>query len=276
MFMNKKNSLFATMIANATLLASAGLPNVAHASTRLHAPNAIHFALTIRVAMNHIHDSKVPLMAPTEPTYAPHANSQWPYMGAEVSSSATSYSVDLQWANKELPTDSPKLSQPPNTGLGQVVGSFGGTLFSSHSIALNQLYRNKTSMGDIAPSYIAPPKNVKEKPVYLGHGIEGEALQVQDDPILEWHEGDWTLQVTDMPTHDEIPTAKRIVTYLNSHLLPETHGVFGVNLAGDGEHTSAEWVYGNEVYSCSDYHYALQAAEMAVSMRVYPSGKLVP
>lgn len=54
------------------------------------------------------------------------------------------------------------------------------------------------------PVYVAPPINAKVTRVYLGHGIEGQAYSDQYDSIVEWHEGTWTLQVTDMPTQFEL------------------------------------------------------------------------
>jgi hypothetical protein len=91
--------------------------------------------------------------------------------------------------------------------------------------------------------------------------------------MLEWHEGKWTFQVWDGTLEQDVQVAKNLVTYLDTHLLPPTYGVLGVNIAGDGNHTSAEWVYGNTTYWCISYHSAVQAAEMAVSSRMYPNGK---
>jgi hypothetical protein len=70
--------------------------------------------------------------------------------------------------------------------------------------------------------------------------------------------------------------SEKIVPYLNTHLLPETYGVFGEQVGGDGNYTTVEWAYGNTVYSDFNYHSGLQAAQMAASMRVYPGGEIKP
>lgn len=269
--------LTALGIAITSLVSTGGF--VADAASTTSSVNYGSFTPIIRDAMNHFRDVNIPLMAPimapTEPIYSPRGNSHWPYMCAQVQSSSNTYSVSLQWVNRPAAINSPALSQPLNTGLAQVIGSYGGAEYSSHKSALRHLIQTRT--GDIAPVYISPPKNAKVTNVYLGHGIEGQAYSGgQYDSIVEWHEGTWTLQVADTVTQYELPVAKQLVAYLNTYLLPETHGYFCVNLAGDGEHTSADWTYGDMIYSCSDYHSALQAVKMAVSMRGYPSGKSSP
>ena len=64
--------------------------------------------------------------------------------------------------------------------------------------------------------------------------------------------------------------AKRMVAYLSGHLLPETYGLAAVDNAGDGEHTDLTWAEGSVLYHASDYHHALGALKMAVSMRQNP------
>lgn len=214
----------------------------------------------------------IPLLAPTSPTYAPT-----PYgtqkMDAKVSASPTSYNVYLEWANEALPLNSPALNQPPNTALANLIGGFRAQVYSNSQTALEQL---KAPERGIDPAYIRPPTHDSGTSVGLGHGIQGTLYPSKYNPVVQWHEGEWTLQVTDMGAQYDIQEAKKLVAYFNTALLPETEGVFGVNLAGDGEHTSAKWVFGDVVYSCSDYHSALQAAKMAVSMRTYPSGQRKP
>ena len=213
-----------------------------------------------------IRRTTIPLFAPTSPIYAP-ASRGTQKMAAQVVVSPTTYNVHLQWANKTLPLNNPALNQPPNTGLADVIGGFGAKVYATPQSAEEQL--SIPSRG-IDPAYIQPPRNQSGAPVNLGHGIEGTLYASPSDAMVQWHEGEWTLQVTGTGTQSDIQEAEKLVTYLNTALLPETKGVFGVNLTGDGEHTSAKWVFGNVVYTCSDYHSALQAAKMAVSMRTYP------
>lgn len=231
---------------------------------------SVQFDSTIAQAMQYVQQrSKFVLMAPTEPTFPP---SFVKYIGAEASATTPSYSVNLLSTEQQFPINSPVLSFPPYTQAAQMIGSYGGTVYASEEAAKATLY--EFNEGDIAPAYISPPSQQGSN-VILGHGIIGISYG-SPDSMVTWHEGDWTFQVWDTSLQQDVEEAKNIVTYLNTHLLPETYGVLGDNIAGDGNHTTAKWVYGNTVYSCFSYHSGVQAAEMAASMRMYPSGKIKP
>ncbi|WML48717.1 hypothetical protein RCG23_00785 [Neobacillus sp. PS3-34] len=229
------------------------------------------FGTTIDQAMQYLqmrsNVSHISLMAPTKPIFTPNVQ----YMGGKVSAAKDSYSVNLISTDKQLPINSPLLSSRKYDQMSNLIGGFGGTIYSSSKIAMAQLYN--TPANDLAPAYQLPPNSPSTK-VGLGKGITGTAYD--SFPMVEWHEGKWTLQVWDGTLQQDIQEAKNIVAYLDTHLLPPTYGVFGENIAGDGYHTSVEWVYGNAVYSCFSYHSGLQAAVMAVSARVYPSGQTKP
>lgn len=81
----------------------------------------------------------------------------------------------------------------------------------------------------------------------------------------------WSLrffvEVAGISSADNEAVAKRMVTYLFVHLLPETYGVAAVENAGDGEPTDLTWAEGSIVYHASDYHHAMGALKMAASMR---------
>ena len=225
------------------------------------------FSSVIKRAMAYVTKTKFARMAPTLPDYSPRSK-DW-YTGAFVQSNADSYTINLQWTYRQLPINSSALSNPDYTITGDagIIGAFGGTQYPSDKAALAQL--NIQQRG----SHLSPPANSKSAKVDLGHGIHGLAYSM---PLFDhmgvymvlWHQGDWTLEIDGLAL-PSIQEAKKIVAYLHSHKLPPTNGVFIVDMAGDGNHTSAEWVFGKVVYSCSDYHSALQAAKMAVSMRVF-------
>lgn len=227
------------------------------------------FSPVVNNALTQVHTS-FPLMAPTLPGYSPKGRGD---LGAQAKSGANSYEVNLQWANHPLPVNSPALSQPPNTGEAMFFGSFGGIKYASNQVAMAHLYT--VAKGDIAPAYLPFPVNIHPKQVDLGYGVQGLAFAVPN-PMVVWNIGGWRLEVTDANLAEDIREAKKLVTYIHSNLLPETYGVFGVNIAGDGNHTSVKWVYGNVVYSCSDDHSAMQAVKMLISMRVYPDGSVKP
>ena len=250
-------------------LSSTGTKESKASVYEMRASSNERFSSIIKSAMEHVTKTKLVLLAPTLPDYSPH-DGNW-YTGAFVQSSANNYSVNLQWAYRQLPINSPELSNWKYANLGDagIIGSFGGTQYPSAKAALAQLYI--TQIHDIAPAYQSPPAKSKSVKVILGQVIQGLAYSSSANPMVIWHEGQWTLEVTDMALPYDIQEAKKLVTYFHTHKLPPTNGVFGVNIAGDGDHTSAEWVFGKVVYSCSDYHSALQAAKMVVSMRVYPN-----
>lgn len=70
--------------------------------------------------------------------------------------------------------------------------------------------------------------------------------------MVQWHEGEWTLQVNNSTVADDTDLAKTLVAYLQAHFLPETHGLLVVANAGDGEHSSLAWTDGPVVYWCGD------------------------
>ncbi len=244
-------------------LSSTGTKESKVSVDEMRASSNERFSSIITRAMAHVTKTKFALMAPTLPDYSPQSGLPSLSMGAIVQSSADGYTVNLQWAHSQLPINSPALSMPPNTGDAGIIGAFGGTQYLSAKVALAQL--NIQQMG----SHLSPPANSKSTKVDLGHGIQGLAYSSFPGMVV-WHQGDWTLEVRGLAL-PPIQEAKEIVTYLHTHKLPPTNGVFIVEMAADGDHTSAQWVFGKVVYSCSDYHSALQAAKMAVSMRVYPS-----
>ncbi|WP_258109928.1 hypothetical protein [Alicyclobacillus sp. SP_1] len=220
------------------------------------------------------HGAHMPLMAPV----VSKAFSAIRHMGVEatVSSDGMNYGVVLYATESSVPLNSSNLSSLPEMDL---VGSFGATRFSTPAIAKSELYANQE--GSMASAYLTPPPSVSQS-VNLGHGMVGAAYEEHSSaanpysPMVVWHEGDWTLEVYDASVSIEVQHAKKIVAYLNRHLLPETYGVFGENIAGDGDHASAMWAYGNTDYSVSSFHSGLQAVQMAVAMRVYPSGQRRP
>ena len=258
-----------------SLSVACGLAAGAALAASTHHATTARFAPTVSAAMRYIAPrAKVPLMAPTEPGFSPFVR----YMGAQAQTYAhgDSYSVNLLATEKPLPVNSPALSAVADQAM-NIIGSFGGVEYASAAGAKRQLYRSPAE--SLAPAYLPPPK-LPAAPVALGHGIEGTQYRSAEPtagaPMVLWHEGDWTFEVWDGTAAENVQQAKAIVAYLHTHLLPETYGVLGVNIAGDGSHSTAEWVYGDMLYSCFAYESGLQAAEMAVSARLYPGGQIRP
>ncbi|RLQ94621.1 hypothetical protein [Falsibacillus albus] len=223
------------------------------------------FDPVIADAMEYVKDhTKISLMAPAKADFKPNVQ----YMSAKATADQKSYSVNLISTDKPIPLNSPTLSSVEYDDMNKLIGRFSATAYSSPEDAKAQLH--KSYEGDIAPAYQPPPDSESTK-VDLGHGITGTAYS--SFPMVEWNEGKWTLQVWDGTLEQDIQEAQKIVAFLDTNLLPPTDGVFGENLAGDGQHTTAAWAYGNTVYSTFSYQSGLMAAEMAAASRVYPDGQ---
>lgn len=94
-----------------------------------------------------------------------------------------------------------------------------------------------------------------------------------------WDEGDWRFEVTgdlnggtpvSVGTEPWQRVAASIVSYLDSHLLPRTHGSFECDIAADGLHTGLYWALGRNVYNAGTYHVATPAIALATAMAPYP------
>ncbi|MFB5188727.1 hypothetical protein [Alicyclobacillus fastidiosus] len=245
------------------------------ASDPSNSSTGTEFGSTVRQAMQYVQKQQVtaPLMAPTEPVFSPDT----PYIGAQVSvdPGKNSYSVSLFATDRLLPINSPDLNTATYESADRIIGSFGAVTYPPSMSAKSELYLSPAQ--SIAPAYIVPPKATKSN-VDLGNGVIGteytSGSSTTYSPMVLWHEGDWTFEVWDGTMDEDVRLAKQDVAYLNTALLPETYGVFGENVAGDGEHTTVEWEYGNTLYSDFNYGSGVMALQMAVSSRVYPGGQI--
>lgn len=191
------------------------------------------------------------------------------YLAATVSATADQYQVALQLATTPLGVNSPALFQPPNTGLAQVIGGFGAKQYATSTQALQQVVVSAHT-GSTPGGYISPQgQGFRAGRLYLGLGIWSTVFSKFDDVIVEWHEGDWFFQVQDMSVAAAKATAEPMISYLHKYLLPETHGMVTVVDAGDGQHTALSYAVGRIVYTDWDYHHAVSALRMAVTMRPY-------
>jgi len=202
--------------------------------------------------------TNVPLEAPTDiPTPVTAL-----YLGATATDSANAYHVHFQLTTTPLGLNSSSINDAANSGLANYFGGFGGTMYDSASLALKALESGEPA---------SPSALTRVTSVNLG-GITGTAWTPEtDNGILEWHEGDWVLEVISNSVPDDVPVAQTIVAYLHTHLLPETHGVMIVADAGDGEHTTLNWAEGSSVYEATNYHLAVNAVAMAMAMTSYPA-----
>lgn len=200
-------------------------------------------------------------MAPTWlPTGPAPANGQ--HISATAAGNGYTYQVHLYWTDESYPVNAAGITAPPNTGLASIIGSFGESDYKYPSDPMNAL----------AALTQRVPANLNQ-PVNLGTGITGwYSNQSGLANLVTWKEGEWSLQVSGGSKSADLDLARRMVAYLHTQLLPETHGVVSVVNAADGEHTTVDWASGDTLYTCTDYHFALDALHLAVSMKNYPTG----
>ncbi|WP_242968629.1 hypothetical protein [Sulfobacillus sp. hq2] len=216
------------------------------------------FNPVVMQAMNYVKvHTQVALQAPE--TIAIPATSR--YLAASATASPTFYRVNLQLTKTPMGLNNPQDDSGVNGGLADVLGGFGATEYGSPSGAAATLHQLL---------YIQPPSSAPQT-VNLGTGLTGTRW---NSGLVEWHEGDWTLEVVGGSVLGDVQKAQEVVLYLHRHLLPETRGVLEVLNAPDGAHTTVIWQEGSVLYQADDYHSATGAMEMAMSMREYPSGAM--
>jgi hypothetical protein len=175
-------------------------------------------------------------------------------LSAEVSSTAGQYSVTLIATVKAYPLNSPALSLPPNTGLAQLVGSFGGESYRSARVAARHLEsrilfpvpKARFLIKALAPHIAAKVWTI------------GPRLQ-----LIEWHQKGWLMQVSQSP---DVAFCHVLVREIAAARLPVSHGVMAVDVAGDGEHTVLVWRVGRVDYTVYANFLAATAVHMAASM----------
>ena len=218
--------------------------------------SALDFGPVVQEAMRYI--APRTLVYVEAPAKIPIGRPGW-YLGSSASAAPDGYQVQLQLTTTPLGLNSPHLTKGPNGGL---VGCFGATAF---------LTDGEAASGLTAAVDWSEPASSGLKDVSLGNGIAGKAWTRDGQTVVEWTEGDWTLQANGAGARAAVAAeASRVAAYLHTRLLPETRGYLTVTAAGDGDHTEIAWQWGATDYDVSDYHSALAAITMAISMRPIP------
>jgi hypothetical protein len=200
--------------------------------------------------------TRVPLWGPVG---LPGRSGSW-YLGASTQATKTTYTVYLQWADAPLAVGSPRLRQPPNTGLAQVLGAFGGRRYANPTAARLALPR--------LAGYWQPPPPGSPRLVFLTARVRAEVWSAAGgEGFVQWSQGGWQLQINGL---GDVALAVRLAQYLARHPLPAARGLLAVEDAGDGEHTQLAWQRGAIDYFAGNYHQALAAVQMAEAMEPYP------
>lgn len=222
----------------------------------------------ILAGMDHVAPlTSVPLEAPLQglpPSVAGR------YLTAITHAVSDHYAIDLWLTASPMPINNPAITQPPNGGQADLVGGFGATTFPSHALATASLRPQNGAYNPITSSLVHYPVN-------LGDGVQATFYSGKYAGFVQWTKGKWTIQINNLPPaqHGSPPTflylaTHRIVAYLHTHPLPTARGLMVVQAAGDGDHTSLQWVKGSMVLQASNYHSAVEAIMMATSMRSFP------
>lgn len=139
---------------------------------------------TVIQAMQYVSkNTRIPLQAPTD-VQARSYDGQF-YLAAQVQATNSSYNVTLQYTTTKLPVNSPKISQYPNGALATWVGGFGAKEYPTAADARKTLSQSGFNV----------TTSSKPEKVSLGHGIIAEVSNQHGMGIVNWHEGDWSLQV---------------------------------------------------------------------------------
>ncbi len=236
-------------------LAACGTPGPARPASP---SNAGRFPAAVRPALAAVAErAHLPILAPTSIAASPRLR-----VSVTCRAAARSYDVGIYLTTESLPPNSPAIEKPPNGGLADLVGSFGGERYGSEDAA-------RTALGRPVRGFMAP----------AGASLRGEWLQPRAaaeawtvGPGIAaalWRQDGWQVEVVGLPMSLIVPYARSLAAYLASHPLPAGPGAMLVVAAGDGDHTSLYWQRGRDVYRLGDYHSARAAVAMARSALRY-------
>ncbi len=189
------------------------------------------------------------------PASVPRGNS------AKVSFSASQYTVNVFQCPAADPINSSAIGHGLCGAMASFAEGFGATRYPSHAAAQAALAYQPPSGTPVTMS--------------LPGGLTGSRWRIsgQTGPhntaTIVWHEGNWTLVVSGGPPEQ---SSALLVTHLLQHYrLPPHTGLLTVDVAGDGLHTSVQWVLGSTVYFTSAMHNPAHAIIMAASIEPFDS-----
>lgn len=262
--MNRRTYWLGILGSSAALMA----PGMGFAAT----PLPTTFNPTVVQAMDEV--SGRTALALNAPTQVP----QWQhgYLSATASARPTSYHVDLWDTRVALPLNA-----------GAILG--------------NRLIRGGASFGEFrlaaplsrpgSPGYLTPL--IRRNPMWvtgtaplsgslaLGEGIRATRYRVAGKTLLEWSEGDWTIQVGGTNLVELTRAASSVVRLLHSAFLPPFPGVYAVDLTGHGTRamTAIDWARGRTLAWVQNRHASTQnsvaTGRMAMSWRAFSKAKNV-
>ncbi|MCG3420967.1 hypothetical protein [Oceanobacillus jordanicus] len=191
---------------------------------------------------------------------------------------SSSYENELKMSesNVKLPTAFPKREVSPSIEINkekeykvsynaeaEKVGSFSGKQYASSEEAIQAI--EEFSNGKKVGSF-------EEGAVNLGHEITGYGEGATGHQYFSWEEGNWLLSISSL-TQDEMDhagIAKKIVEYLETHMLPapEEKGIVYIDYPQGGNEVSVDvrWQEDNMIYRLQTTRVPLDALEMTASV----------
>ncbi len=140
-------------------------------------------------------------------------------------------------------------------GASSTFASFSGQGYVQKPTALALVKQLATS-----PTYAG----AVTKTVSLGSGIEGTVYSQLG--LVRWKEGQWTFDVEAGSLHADVKLSTQIVTYLATHLLPETTGYMWVKNTPVAQFSHVYWATKDTLYSIYSTTSTSVALKMATSM----------
>lgn len=197
--------------------------------------------------------TSVPLVAPTN---LPSG------LSATLLVAAGDYEVSLYRCSRVLGLNNPAIGGSPDcSGEGAVFASFGGRLSpTTTSETLTKLVSTPTC---------APGAGTAESAVILGDGVQGMLTTSMSSVCdLRWTQRGWIIDIgqSDGALSQVQPLASQVIKTMAIEQLPAARGVLAITDAGDGEHTTAYWLQGNDLYSVGGYHLASVALTLLGSV----------
>lgn len=231
-------------------------------------PSGVGFAPVVARVMTALaHHTRVPVQAPGNPAGcsggANGGNACWPAAWYQVTS--TSF-----WAHVGI-CPARQSNGPPVAMLGKAsCDESMAALVAGYDFTGRQYPTANQAKASVSPA--APRGSFST--VSLGEGLQGNATLAG---LVTWTEGNWHLAVNlsacpaaSHPRQQALATAKSVVAYLHTHLLPETFGELQAGgSCGDisSGYTVLSWAWGRDVYSVSTSGYApLTSVRLAIAM----------
>lgn len=203
---------------------------------------------------------------------APTAIPQWQqgYLSANATASRDAYRVDLWDTRSPLPLNFPAIASDRSFSGG---ASFGEMQLAAPLSPLGSP-GHWTPLIQHNPMWVQGA-SARSGLVDLADGVRATGFRAGAKRVLEWREGDWTIQVSGTDAAAVVRSAQPVARLLHVAFLPPYPGVYAVDVHGDRATTTIDWARGKTLAWVANTHASVQNAaatgRMAVSWRAFAS-----